>query len=177
MVHFRYLSRQGEDAGGFFEMRKVALGVFGFAAGLTSAHAAEVAPLDVMFDESGYVATPLTDTPGDPEAGRKLMSNRTNANCVACHAATDLADVPFHGNVGPTLDGVASRYPEAMIRGILVNAKNVFEGTVMPSFYKVDGFNRIADGFTTKPLEGEVGPLLTAQEIENAVAYLMTLTD
>lgn len=159
-------------------MKKVALSALCLAAGLTvaqAAQAAEVAPTEVTFDSYGFVPTPLTDTPGDPEAGRKLMSNRANANCIACHSATDLAEVPFHGEVGPSFDGVATRYPEAMIRGILVNAKNVFEGTVMPAFYKVDGFNRPAEGFTSKPIEGEIKPLLTAQEIEDAVAYLMTL--
>ncbi|TCO73025.1 sulfur oxidation c-type cytochrome SoxX [Rhodovulum euryhalinum] len=156
-------------------MKKVAITALCLAAGLTVAHAAEVAPADVKFDDYGFVPAPLTDTPGDPEAGRKLMSSRSNANCIACHTATDLADIPFHGEVGPSFDGVAMRYPEAMIRGILINPKNVFEGTVMPAFYKVEGFNRPGEAFTSKPIEGEIKPLLTAQQIEDAVAYLMTL--
>lgn len=163
--------------GGVLTVKKVALSALCLAAGLTMAQAAEVAPADVVIDEYGFVPQPLTDTPGDPVAGRKLMSDRSAANCVACHAATDLADVPFHGEVGPSLDGVGARYPEAMIRGILVNAKNVFDGTVMPAFYKVDGFIRPGVAFTSKPPEGDLPPLLTAQQIEDAVAYLMTLKD
>lgn len=156
-------------------MRKVALCALFLAAGVASAQAAEVAPRDVAIDAQGYVAQPLTDVPGNVEAGRKLMSDRSAANCIACHAATDLLDVPFHGEVGPSFDGVATRYPEAMIRGILVNSKNVFPDSVMPAFYKVDGFIRPGIGFTSKPVEGEIAPLLTAQQIEDAVAYLMTL--
>lgn len=158
-------------------MKKVALSALCLAATIGTAQAAEVAPGDVAIDEYGYVAEPLTDTPGDPANGRNIMATKSIGNCVSCHMISDMSDVPFHGEVGPELDGVASRYPEAMIRGIMVNSKNIFEGTVMPAYYKVDGFTRIADGFTTKPLEGEVHPLLSAQQIEDVIAYLMTLKD
>ena len=64
-------------------------------------------------------------------------------------------------------------------RGIVSNAKMAFEGTVMPAFYKVDGFNRLGDAYTGKAWpEGEpVTPLLSAQEIEDVVAYLLTLKE
>ncbi|TCP42448.1 sulfur oxidation c-type cytochrome SoxX [Rhodovulum marinum] len=158
-------------------MKKVALSALCLAAGLTMAQAAEVAPGDVERDEYGFVPKPLTDTPGDPVAGRKIVGTKSEGNCVSCHVIAEMSDVPFHGEVGPELDGVASRYPEAMIRGILTNSKNVFEGTVMPAYYKVDGFNRPGEGFTSKPIEGEIKPLLSAQQIEDVVAYLMTLKD
>jgi len=134
-----------------------------------------VTPADVVFDDAGYVAAPLTDAPGDPANGAKVIASKGIGNCVACHVNSSMPDVPFQGNVGPALDGVATRYPEAMIRGILVNSKHIFEGTVMPAYYKVDGFIRPADGFTSKPYEGPIPPLLSAQQIEDVVAYLMTL--
>jgi len=156
-------------------MKKVALSAFCLAAGTAMAQAAEVAPADVAYDAAGYVAAPLTDTAGDPEAGAKVIADKGVGNCVACHVNSAMPDVPFQGNVGPALDGVATRYPEAMIRGILVNSKNVFEASVMPSYYQVDGFIRPAVGFTSKPFEGPIPPLLSAQQIEDVVAYLMTL--
>ncbi|ARE41566.1 Sulfur oxidation protein SoxX [Rhodovulum sp. P5] len=160
-------------------MKKVALSALCLAASLGLAHAeVTVTPQDLKIDEYGFVPEPLTDTPGDPVNGRKIVGTKSLGNCVSCHVISEMAhDVPFHGEVGPELDGVPDRYPEAMIRGILANSKNVFEGTVMPAYYKVDGFNRIADGFTSKPLEGEVKPLLSAQQIEDVLAYLMTLSD
>jgi sulfur-oxidizing protein SoxX len=158
-------------------MKKVALGALCLAAGLTMAQAAEVAPGDVERDEYGFVPKPLTDQAGDPAEGRKIVGAKSQGNCVSCHVIGEMSDVPFHGEVGPELDGVASRYPEAMIRGILTNSKNVFEGTVMPAYYKVDGFTRPGEGFTSKPPEGELAPLLSAQQIEDVVAYLMTLKD
>ncbi|WP_242509557.1 sulfur oxidation c-type cytochrome SoxX [Rhodovulum imhoffii] len=139
--------------------------------------AAELAPADLSYDEAGHLQAPLTDMPGDPANGRKVMATKSQGNCISCHAISEMADVPFHGEVGPLLDGVASRYDEAMIRGIVTHSKGVFEGTVMPSYYKVDGFIRPGEGFTGKPKDGPVDPLLTAQQVEDVVAYLMTLTD
>lgn len=138
----------------------------------------EVAPSEVVFD--GYeVAQSLTGVPGNPEEGRKVMTEKSVGNCVSCHAATDYVDVPFHGEVGPLLDGAGDRWSEAELRGLVVNAKMAFEGTVMPAFYKTDGFNRLGNAFTGKawPADTPVAPLLTAQQVEDVVAYLMTLKD
>jgi sulfur-oxidizing protein SoxX len=140
----------------------------------TVAAAESIAPNDVEYVE-GAVETSLTGQPGDPEAGAVLM-NKGAGNCIACHAVSELSHLQFHGEIGPPLDGVADRWSEAEIRGIVANAKVMFEGTMMPAFYKVDGFTRLGDAYTGKAHEGEVAPLLTGQEIENVVAYLMTLT-
>ncbi len=144
--------------------------------GAGAASADVVAPMEVMYDD-GAVAMSLTGgTPGDVTNGKKIM-NKGAGNCIACHAVTDLNDLPFHGEIGPTLDGVADRWTEAELRGIIANAKIMFEDTMMPSFYKTDGFIRIGNAYTGKALEGEAAPLLTAQEIEDVVAYLMTLKE
>ncbi|UWP90453.1 sulfur oxidation c-type cytochrome SoxX [Aliiroseovarius crassostreae] len=134
-----------------------------------------VAPGAVAFNEDGAVDMSLTGVPGDVMEGAKVVSTKSMGNCIACHEITDLADVPFHGEVGPLLDGAGDRWTAAELRGILVNAKVLFEDTVMPSFYKTDGFNRLGKAYTGKAHEGEVEPLLSAQQIEDVVAYLMTL--
>ncbi|MFN3207539.1 MAG: sulfur oxidation c-type cytochrome SoxX [Roseovarius sp.] len=139
------------------------------------ATAETVAPTDVTF-EDGAIGASLTGEPGDPEAGAELM-NKGAGNCIACHAVSDLSHLQFHGEIGPPLDGAADRWSEAELRGIVADAKQMFEGTMMPSFYKVDGFIRLGDAYTGEPHEGDVAPLLTGQEIENVVAYLMTLKD
>ncbi len=139
--------------------------------------AGEVDPQDVEFDESGAVARSLTGVPGDPERGAQLMASKKKGNCVACHQVTALSFAPFQGNVGPSLDGVGSRWGEAELRGIVVNAKKTFPDTVMPAFYKSTGFIRPGKGFTGKKAEEPLPPLLTAQEVEDVVAFLMTLKD
>jgi sulfur-oxidizing protein SoxX len=137
--------------------------------------AADVAPGDVVFQE-GAVETSLSGAPGDPAMGREVLGQRSQGNCVACHKISALSDVPWHGEVGPSLDGVADRWSEAELRGIVADAKKTFEGTIMPSFYKVDGFIRPGDAFTGDAAK-ELSPLLTAQQIEDAVAFLATLKE
>ena len=150
------------------------------AAGLalvgTAALAEAIAPSDVAFGDYGEIATSLSGAPGDPANGVRVMTTRSLGNCVACHQISALPDVPFPGEVGPSLDGAADRWDEASLRGIVANAKMTFPETVMPAFFKTGPYIRPGDAFTGKaaPAEG-LPPLLTAQEVEDVVAYLMTL--
>lgn len=142
----------------------------------STALAGEMAPTDIKFEE-GALAESLTGKPGDPAAGREVVSSKSLGNCVACHAVTDLADVPFHGEIGPPLDGAGDRWTEAQLRGIVANAKMMFDGSMMPSFYKTEGFVRPGKAYTGKAADDTFGPLLSAQQIEDVVAYLVTLKE
>ncbi len=150
------------------------------AAGVLSAmafplNAEMIKPMDVVFVD-GAIDTSLTGAAGDPAAGRVIM-NKGAGNCIACHAVSDLAEFPFHGEIGPTLDGAADRWTEAELRGIVSNAKEMFPESMMPSFYKTSGFVRPGNAYTGKAAEGDLDPLLTAQQIEDVVAYLLTLKE
>ncbi|MBE0453114.1 sulfur oxidation c-type cytochrome SoxX [Roseovarius autotrophicus] len=151
----------------------IALSLAGMA---TSVTAAEIAPGDVAF-EDGAITVSLTGQPGDPARGREVLGSRSLGNCVACHANSEMADIPFHGEIGPMLDGTGDRWTEAELRGIVANAKEMFPGSMMPSFYRVDGYTRPGNAFTGKAADETFGPLLTAQQIEDVVAYLVTLKD
>ncbi|SEO52302.1 sulfur-oxidizing protein SoxX [Salinihabitans flavidus] len=142
-----------------------------------SATAGPVAPTDVAFGEYGSVSESLTGVPGDPEAGANVVKNKGIGNCIACHQVSALSDTPFQGEIGPPLDGVADRWSEAEIRGIVANAKKTYDGTMMPSYYKVEGYIRPGDAYTGKAAEEPLDPLLTAQQIEDVVAFLMTLSE
>lgn len=155
-------------------MRRI-LAVAALVAAGAGASAGEIAPTEVVI-EDGAVKQSLTGVPGNLEEGKKIM-NKGAGNCIACHQVSDLSDLPFHGNVGPSLDGVADRWTPEELRAILVDAKQVFPDTVMPSFYKTEGFIRPGDGFTGKAAKGPLKPLLTAQQIEDVIAYLMTLKE
>lgn len=134
-------------------------------------------PRDVVANEYGDVEKSLTGVPGDPQRGMEIMVNRGQGNCIACHQVTALSEHDWHGEVGPSLDGVGARWEEAALRGIMVDAKAVFPDTMMPAFYRIDGFVRPGNAFTGRAAEGDLDPLLAAQDIEDVVAYLMTLTD
>ena len=156
-------------------MSRIAVFMSAAAMCASVAVAEEIKPTQVVYTD-GAVETSLSGAPGDPAAGAVLM-NKGAGNCVACHHVTELEHLQFLGDIGPSLDGVADRWSEAELRGIVANAKVMFDGTMMPSFYRTEGFTRIGDAYTGKALEGEVMPLLTAQEVEDVVAYLMTLKD
>ncbi len=111
----------------------------------------------------------LTGQPGDPESGRKLAIDRKKGNCLACHAMP-IPDQPFHGGVGPDLAGVGSRYDAGELRLRIVNPKFANPDTIMPAFYRADGLHRVLKGFEGKSV-------LSAQEVEDIVAYLQTLTE
>jgi len=156
-------------------MKNLATGAALAALLATSAAADMVAPGDVVY-EDGAVAASLTGKPGDVKSGETIM-NKGAGNCIACHQVSALSHLAFHGEIGPTLDGAADRWSEAELRGIVANAKVMFEGTMMPSFYRTSGFIRLGDAYTGKAHEGEVAPLLSAQQVEDVVAYLMTLKE
>jgi L-cysteine S-thiosulfotransferase len=136
----------------------------------------ETAPKDVNYVD-GAVAASLSGAPGNAESGAKVMASRAQGNCVACHQVSAMPTVSFQGNIGPALDGVASRYDEAQLRGIIANAKMMFDGTVMPAFYKTTGYIRPGNAYTGKAAEGELPPILDAQQVEDVLAYLLTLKE
>lgn len=109
----------------------------------------------------------LTGKAGDPANGRKVAIHRKKGNCLACHSMP-IPEQQFHGNIGPDLAGVASRYSEGELRLRLVNPKVVNEDTIMPAFYKNDGYTAVLKKFKGKTV-------ISAQEVEDIVAYLMTL--
>jgi sulfur-oxidizing protein SoxX len=141
---------------------------------------AQVATSDIVWVDDVAIEVSLTGTPGDPVEGARVLAGRSLGNCVACHEVGALPDVQFQGNIGPMLDGTGSRWSEAELRGIVADAKRMFPDSMMPSFYRddVDSFIRPGDAYTARAYNPETwSTLLTAQQIEDVVAYLMTLTD
>lgn len=110
---------------------------------------------------------PRSLTAGDPLRGKKIAINRKKGNCLACHQLP-ITSEQFHGEVGPTLVGVGSRYNEGELRLRVVDPKVLNPESIMPSFFKSRGFNRPLKKFKGKSV-------LTAQEIEDVIAYLKTL--
>lgn len=140
------------------------------------AKANSVAPSDVKYDE-GSVAVSISGAAGDADMGRKIVGSKKLGNCVACHQVNALVDIPFQGEIGPPLDGAGERWSVPELRGIVSNAKMMFEDSLMPSFYKTEGFIRPGKAYTGKAADDTFAPLLDAQQIEDVVAYLATLKE
>jgi sulfur-oxidizing protein SoxX len=124
----------------------------------------------------------LTGKPGDPKNGLKVMVHRRLGNCIACHTVSkiqalakpdnlkSLKSYGFHGAIGPSLDGLTERYTEGEIRLIVVDPKQAFPDadTIMPAFQKNAGLSNVH-----KDCKGIA--MLSPQQVEDVVAYLMTL--
>ncbi|MBL4614951.1 MAG: sulfur oxidation c-type cytochrome SoxX [Magnetovibrio sp.] len=129
----------------------------------TGAQAAELVNYKIV-DET--IPQSLTGKPGDAAKGKKIVIHRKKGNCLACHVMP-IPEQQFHGLTGTDLNGVGSRLDEATLRMRLVDPKVINDGTMMPSFYKT-GQHRVLKKFIGKTI-------LNAQEVEDIVAYLMTL--
>ena len=108
----------------------------------------------------------LTGTPGDAARGRALVLERTST-CILCHSGP-FPEEKFQGDLAPDLAGAGSRWSEGQLRLRLVNAARLNPATIMPSYYRVDGLDRVAPAWRGKPI-------LSAEQIEDMVAYLATL--
>jgi sulfur-oxidizing protein SoxX len=117
--------------------------------------------------EGDTIPRPLTAQSGDAAQGREIAFNRERGNCIVCHVIP-APDDRAHGDVGPSLRGVAGRLSEGQMRLRLVDERRLNPASLMPSYYRVDGLTRVARQYAGKPA-------LTAQEIEDVLAYLMTL--
>jgi L-cysteine S-thiosulfotransferase len=114
------------------------------------------------------LATPaLAD--GDPARGRAIVADRARGLCVLCHTAP-IAEEPFQGNLGPDLAGVGARLGEAEMRLRVTDSRALNPDSIMPSYGQTQGLHRVS-----RALRGR--PVLSAREIEDVVAWLMTLRD
>ena len=116
--------------------------------------------------EGDAIHAPLSVQAADPQRGRDIIAGR-DANCLLCHAVPETRQ-RFMGNIAPPLSGVGARLSAAQLRLRIVDQSRLNPETVMPSYYRVDGLNRVAAAWRGKPV-------LSAGQIEDVVAYLQTL--
>ena len=115
------------------------------------------------------IPQPLTGTRGDAARGRTIVGNRQVGLCLLCHSGP-FPEEKFQGTLAPDLKGAGSRWTEGQLRLRIVDSGRLYPDTMMPSYYRVDGLTRVAPAFAGKPV-------LTAEQIEDVVAYLVTLRD
>jgi len=112
---------------------------------------------------------PLTAEPGDAARGRAIVANRSVGLCLLCHSAP-IAEEHFQGNLAPDLAGAGKRWSEGQLRLRIVDAARLNPDTIMPPYYRTEGLQHVAAAFRGKTI-------LSAQQVEDVVAYLATLKD
>ncbi|MGQ0654214.1 MAG: sulfur oxidation c-type cytochrome SoxX [Betaproteobacteria bacterium] len=108
----------------------------------------------------------LTGAKGDPARGRAIVANRQVGLCLLCHGGP-FPEERFQGNLAPDLRS-AARLTEGQIRARLVDPARANPQTIMPAYYSTEGLTRVAPSLRGKTV-------LTAEQIEDVVAYLVTL--
>jgi L-cysteine S-thiosulfotransferase len=142
----------------------MALALIAGVAGAPVARADELAAYRVSGDR---IAEALGGTIGDAVRGRRAVLNRETGNCLICHQVREPYET-FQGTLGPPLDGVGARLDVGQLRLRLVDQTLINPATLMPPYYRTEGLTRVGTRYRGKPV-------LAAQDIEDVVAYLLTL--
>ena len=141
--------------------------VLTIAAGALLAACATVPEAPLPFEVRGdAIPQSLMGAAGDPARGRDVVTGR-DANCLLCHAVPEKGQ-RFMGDVGPPLAGVGTRLSAGQIRLRVVDPTRLKPDVAMPAYFRTRALDSVAEGFRDKPV-------LSAQQIEDVVAYLTTL--
>lgn len=115
------------------------------------------------------IATSLTGVKGDPARGRAIVTSRQVGLCLLCHSGP-FPEERFQGNLAPDLAGAGKRWSEGQLRLRIVDSGRINSTTIMPAYHRTDGLVRVAPAWRGKPV-------LSAEQIEDVVAFLTTLKD
>jgi L-cysteine S-thiosulfotransferase len=113
------------------------------------------------------IVNPLTSSPGDAAKGRMIVASRQTGLCLLCHSGP-FPEERFQGNLAPDIGVSVGHLNEAQLRARIVDPSRFNPGTIMPSYYRTEGLNRVAPKFVGRSI-------LSAQEIEDVVAFLLSL--
>lgn len=116
---------------------------------------------------AGEIATPLATSPGDAQRGRAIVVSRQTGLCLLCHSGP-FPEERFQGNLAPELSTSVARYSEPQLRARIVDASYFNPNTIMPAYYRTDHLRRVASRYVGQTI-------LSGQEIEDVVAFLLTL--
>jgi sulfur-oxidizing protein SoxX len=111
----------------------------------------------------------LTGAKGDPARGRAIVGNRQVGLCLLCHSGP-FPEERFQGDLAPDLRGAGGRWTEGQLRLRIVDSGRINPRSIMPAYYRVEGLDRVAPAWRGKPV-------LTAEQVEDVVAFLTTLRD
>jgi len=141
-----------------------ALPALALLAALTVPAAAQGVPWRATGDG---IAQALTAEPGDAARGRAIVASRQQGLCLMCHSGP-IPEERFQGNLAPPLDGAGKRLSAAQLRLRMADSRQVNPDSLMPPYHATSGLAQVGRAFTGQPI-------LSAQQVEDVVAYLVTL--
>jgi sulfur-oxidizing protein SoxX len=130
---------------------------------------AQQRPGDVVVVEGDAIPEPLAARPGDAARGRAIVANRSVGLCLLCHSGP-IPEERFQGTLAPSLVGAGARWSVGQLRLRIADGARLNPDTIMPPYYRTIGLQRVAKAFEGKTI-------LTAEQVEDVVAYLATLKE
>ncbi|WP_245524314.1 sulfur oxidation c-type cytochrome SoxX [Methylobacterium nonmethylotrophicum] len=121
-----------------------------------------LAPATIVDDG---IPDPLEGRVGDAGRGAAIARDTRKGLCPLCHSG--LGGSAPAGDLGPDLSDVGARLSAGQLRLRLADGRALNPATLMPSYYRTDG-TRVASAWRGRPV-------LEAGEIEDVIAYLVTL--
>lgn len=116
-----------------------------------------------------HAARRLSDEPGNVERGRAIVGSRQTGLCLLCHSGP-FEPKAHQGTLAGPLQGAGARWNESQLRQRLINPRALDPASLMPAFHDTQGQQQVGQAYAGKPI-------LSAQQIEDVVAYLMTLRE
>lgn len=114
------------------------------------------------------IPSPICGLQGDAVRGQQIASDGHKGNCLACHQLP-LDGIEAYGTIAPPLAGIGKRLNAGQLRLRVVDSRQLNPGSIMPGFYR-------NPALINRPAKDYVGrTFLSAQEVEDVIAYLGTL--
>lgn len=138
-----------------------------FFCGMLLAGCLSLNPLFAQSVNKDVILESLSGQPGDAIRGRTIVVSRQSGLCILCHSGP-FPEERFQGNLGPDLAVSAARLSKEQLRARIVDASQFNPDSIMPSYFSREHFTRVAPQYAGKSI-------LTAQDIEDVVAFLVSL--
>lgn len=142
-------------------------GWIGLSAMLGACAGVPASALASAMEPAAEIFAPLSPNPGDPQRGRAIVGDRLVGMCLLCHSGP-FPEEWFQGTLAPSLDGAGTRWSATQLRARIVDGKRSNPTSIMPAYHRTTGLQRVGEKWLGKPI-------LDAQQVEDVVAYLVSL--
>lgn len=107
----------------------------------------------------------LTGRAGDAARGAALLAERHRSLCVLCHAGIESVPPHMQGDLAPSLEGIGQRLSAGQLRLRIADMRQLNPASIMPTYLVARDAPRTGEAWRGRPI-------LSAQDIEDLVAYL-----
>lgn len=121
----------------------------------------------LLFAPAASDAKTYAKKTGKVDRGKAVFIDRERGHCLLCHQVRQINE-SFQGNIGPDLSNIGARLGADELYKRIADPTEQNPNTVMPAYYRTHGLIQVAQAYQDQPV-------LTAEEMDDLVAFLLTL--